>query len=334
MKLLPETRLTLDAKKSRWRHVWIVDVLIALLLFVIAQTVQSVLLTPAMLVNMLQRLDLPALADAADPTQIFSQAMAAASALPDWITLLSLFSTAAVIVICILYCVKLERRPATGLGFRGSSPALEYLAGYGIGVGLFALSWAICLLFGAARLTGVSPNLSWMILPFFFGFLIQGMSEEVLCRGFLMQTLSARYAPAAAIAINSALFMALHLMNAGLSLLALVNLFLFGVFASVYMWKRGNIWGVAAIHAAWNFTQGNLLGIRVSGSVLGPSVLQTELNPSAEWLNGGAFGLEGGLAVTIVLLAATLLMLFLPVKPEAQVPESTERATPIEPSAA
>ena len=87
-----------------------------------------------------------------------------------------------------------------------------------------------------------------------------------------------------------------------------MNLTLFGVFASVYFIKSGNIWGVGALHSIWNLAQGNIYGIRVSGIVTECSVFASAPSEGGFLLNG-AFGLEGGLAVTIVLLAGTCFLL-------------------------
>ena len=76
-----------------------------------------------------------------------------------------------------------------------------------------------------------------------------------------------------------------------------------------YFVKRGNIWGVGALHSIWNLAQGNVYGIRVSGMQTGCSVLSSEMVAGRELINGGDFGLEGGLAVTIVLVVGTLVLL-------------------------
>lgn len=317
-KCFPATKLSESAKRSRFRHVWIVDVLIALLLFTIASLVQIVVLVPVLSIWTLRSADLSDAANG-DFASVLQSAARALVRLPDWFSALTLALTVTVIIACLVYATKIERRPAGSLGFRGTSPALEYLFGYGVGLLLFGTAWLLCLITGTVRFEGVSQSCSWVIVLFLIGYLIQGMSEEVLCRGFLMQTLSARYAPIVAVVINSALFMALHFLNPGMTLLAAVNLFLFGAFASVFMWKRGNIWSVAAIHSAWNFMQGNLLGISVSGNEPQPSLFATSLTASGAWMNGGSFGLEGGLGVTIVLVCAIAVMLLVPVRKDAQI---------------
>jgi len=117
-----------------------------------------------------------------------------------------------------------------------------------------------------------------------------------------------------AVILNALFFAALHLGNSGISALAFVNLTLFGVFASVYFIKRGNIWGIGAIHSIWNFVQGNFYGIKVSGMESSCSVFASAMTEGRDLIHGGAFGLEGGLAVTLVLVAGTLFLLTKPAK--------------------
>lgn len=111
------------------------------------------------------------------------------------------------------------------------------------------------------------------------------------------------------IIVSSIAFAALHLGNSGISPLALVNLALFGVFAGVYFIQRGNIWGVAAIHSIWNFAQGNIFGILVSGNDFGITIFEATINEEMTLVNGGDFGLEGGILTTIVLVVATVITL-------------------------
>ena len=112
-----------------------------------------------------------------------------------------------------------------------------------------------------------------------------------------------------AIIVSSVAFGALHLGNAGIAPLAFVNLVLFGIFAGVYFVKRGNIWGIAAIHSMWNFAQGNIFGILVSGNDFGTTIFTSDINENMAIINGGDFGLEGGILTTIVLLAGTVFMM-------------------------
>ena len=88
-----------------------------------------------------------------------------------------------------------------------------------------------------------------------------------------------------------------------LSFIAFLNLILFGVFAALLLVKCENIWIVGAFHSIWNFVQGDLYGIQVSGMAVSNSIFTSEMVSGREIINGGSFGMEGGIAVTAVLLA-------------------------------
>ena len=168
---------------------------------------------------------------------------------------------------------------------------------------------------GSLRFDGLSSTFSLGIFVLFgLGYMIQGMAEEVLCRGYFLVSIGRRYPMWAAVMLNSLFFAALHLGNAGISPLAFVNLTLFGIFASVYFIKRGSLWGIGAFHSIWNFVQGNFYGIKVSGLTTSCTILESVSVEGRELINGGAFGLEGGLAVTLVLVAGILFLLNRPAK--------------------
>lgn len=67
------------------------------------------------------------------------------------------------------------------------------------------------------------------------------------------------------------------------------------------MVKCENIWAVGAFHSLWNFAQGNIYGIQVSGNSLQPAILNSSNVKGHGLINGAGFGLEGGLGVTLVL---------------------------------
>lgn len=220
--------------------------------------------------------------------------------------LAQLFSTAIVAVAVILWCRLGERRSLTSLGLirRGAWP--EYVIGMAAGVILFGGAVGLCVITGTATLSVATeaPSAGLLVL-FLAAFLIQGMSEELLCRSFLMVSLSRRWPLWACAVANALAFSLLHIFNPGVTLVALLNIFLFGLLASVLTLRRGSIWMVSALHGLWNFAQGNLFGVPVSGIAGMPAPLVTTLPAERTWwqtlINGGSFGLEGGLAATTVL---------------------------------
>ena len=227
--------------------------------------------------------------------------------------LISLFATTATVAVVLVYCLAIERRTLASLGFIRRGAVNEYAVGLLAGLGLFGLPVLLCAVTGAVTLSPAADTSSLILLPLFFvGFLIQGMSEEMLCRSYLMVSLSRKWPLWACAVTNALLFSLIHLGNPGVTVIALINIFLFGLFASLLTLRRGSIWMVGAIHSMWNFAQGNLFGIPVSGLVGSPSPLVTEMG-EGKWqtlVNGGSFGLEGGLAVTAVLAVACVTVWF------------------------
>lgn len=234
--------------------------------------------------------------------------------------LVQLFITSVTVAAVLLWCLLGERRSLASMGFSPRVGLWEYPVGLVAGLFLLATPLLLCVVTGTATVTipevyapEASPS-AGLLLLFFVAFLIQGMSEELLCRSYLMVSLSRGWPLWSCAVANALLFTLLHLGNPGISVIPLVNIFLFGLFASFLTLRRGSVWMVGAIHSMWNFAQGNLFGIPVSGLSGIPAPLSTTLESGglAPLWNGGVFGLEGGLAVTLTLILATLLTLLLP----------------------
>lgn len=295
------------AEKGRGMHIAL-EILVFIAVLVVCTIAETIVLMPIQLVLMFTD---PNYINAALSGDMAGAAEAAnALAQSDAMTLSMLFSNVGIILVTLLFCKLIQKRKVTTVGFQKPGMWKEYAVGLGIGFGIFTTAVLICAATGALRLKGLSPSFSvGIFILFLLGYMVQGMAEEVLCRGYFLVSVSRRYPLAAGIIANAVLFAALHLLNNGITVLAFANLVLFGVFASIYFVKRGNIWGVGALHSIWNLAQGNVYGIRVSGMQTGCSVLSSEMVTGRELINGGDFGLEGGLAVTIVLVVGTLVLL-------------------------
>src|SRR5437588_11592250 len=70
----------------------------------------------------------------------------------------------------------------------------------------------------------------------FVGFLVQGPSEEVLFRGYVLENLRAKWGTATAVGVSAVAFSLLHAANPGFNsgILPFVNLILFGVATALY----------------------------------------------------------------------------------------------------
>ncbi len=156
------------------------------------------------------------------------------------------------------------------------------------------------------------------IIPFW---ILQGGTEELVTRGWLFPAVSAKSNIFIGILISSALFGALHLFNPGVTVLSIVNIILDGIFACFLMLKYDNMWVLAGMHGAWNFVQGNIYGIQVSGQGASTSILNYSSQSSVDLLSGGAFGAEGSIFATIVLIGC-IAYLYWSLKKENRLPQA------------
>ena len=304
------------------------DLLIFLLVSTIAEVPQSIVSFIYTLIAMITDptyYDL-IMSDALDPEAITEYVYNFMNSLPSLYYAIVLISTAFMIVTAILYCKLFEKRKPYTLGFTARGCLPEYLMGIGIGAVMISLPLIVCIATNSVTLT-LTPNVSYpMVALFFVAFLIQGMAEEAIFRGYLMTSLARKIKIWPAILISALFFSLFHLGNASFNLIAFLNIFLFGVFAGVFMLKRGSIWAVGAIHAIWNFCQGNVFGMNVSSLVKFDSVFTSTQSNVGAILHGGDFGLEGGLGVTVVLLIALLGALLMPTKKSEHIEEFQDDA--------
>ncbi|MBB4612477.1 CPBP family intramembrane glutamic endopeptidase [Novosphingobium taihuense] len=176
-----------------------------------------------------------------------------------------------------------------------------------IGAGLFTLMTGIVALMGGLAVERVNGmGALWAMLAMA---VTSGTIEEILFRGILLRHIEAMLGTWAALAITSALFGLAHLANPGASLFAAFAIAMEAgiLLSAAYLWKR-RLWIPIGIHAAWNFTQGWIFSVPVSGSKAPEGLLVTTRN-GPDWLTGGAFGLEASVIAMLVATAAGLVLL-------------------------
>jgi membrane protease YdiL (CAAX protease family) len=243
-----------------------------------------------------------------------------------WMTLQLVTSFGGVFLFLWLWTKFYEKRPFSSLGFERGDALRQYGRGLLLGALLFSGAIGLMAVFGFVAPEAGDPTQQGLaalggVLIVAIGWLVQGAGEEVLTRGWMMPVLGARTKPWVGIVVSSLFFAALHGLNPNLSVLALVNLALFGLFAAFYALREGSLWGICALHSVWNWVQGNIFGLQVSGSEFGGGILFNLQATGPDWFTGGAFGPEGGLAVTLMLLLGIVVIFAWP-RPESDQPGS------------
>lgn len=226
-----------------------------------------------------------------------------------------IMSNIPVIFMIFLWMYFYEKRPFSHLGFQKKNAFKLYFKGILAGAIMFCSVLSILALLQFVNWENGNPRLqgSAMLFPtilLLIGFIVQGATEEILCRGWLMPMLSARYNLWIGILLSSSLFGILHGLNQGVTVFAVVNIILVGIFFSLFALRQGSLWGACGLHSIWNWMQGNFFGFQVSGHDGGPTLLNIkEIGP--DWITGGTFGPEGGFICTLIILAGIAIIIFL-----------------------
>jgi len=157
-------------------------------------------------------------------------------------------------------------------------------------------------------------------------FVFAAAAEEVLFRGYPLQTLTRAKLAWLGVFLTSVPFAAVHLKNPNVSpVFTFINTALAGVWLAVAYLRTRSLWFSLGIHWSWNWAQASLLGLPVSGiSSLAPAPLLHAVNAGPDWLTGGGYGIEGGAACTAALVISTLVIWRLKLIVRADVPSNQE----------
>jgi membrane protease YdiL (CAAX protease family) len=184
--------------------------------------------------------------------------------------------------------------------------------GLAIGFGLFSTAVGIVALLGGFEVAGIRGlGVIWPMLSLA---VVSGVFEETLFRGILFRHVETMLGSWAALASTSALFGAAHLMNPDATPFAALAIAIEAgiLLGAAYMLTR-RLWLAIGIHAAWNFTQGWVFSIPVSGGDAPLGLLITR-RVGPDWLIGGEFGLEASVIAMAVATLAGVAMLMRAVK--------------------
>jgi membrane protease YdiL (CAAX protease family) len=219
-------------------------------------------------------------------------------------------SVALVLATYKLAIVHLGDRPRDDLPGSGSLPDL----GKGIVAGalLFSAVVGIAALFGIYRVTGHGST-SDLLVPLVSTAILPGFMEELLFRGILFRWIEEFGGSWAALVVTSALFGLAHILNPGATWFSSFAIAVEAglLLGGTYMLTR-NLWMPIGLHAAWNFIQGAVFGVPISGSPTNGLLRSTLSGPTL--LSGGSFGLEASVIALVICTLAGIWFVWLAVK--------------------
>lgn len=223
--------------------------------------------------------------------------------------LLNLLTFLPVPFFIMLLSRKIEKRSLESFGFSPNA-LLSIAKGLVIGLVMFLAVVALGIISGQYRFAGFDFGCTYLFIPYLLCFAVQSFGEEFYTRGWALTYFSKNHSIITAIIISCIVFILPHMMNNGLNLMAIINLFLFGLVFVVLFLRFDNIWICYGLHTIWNFTQGFLLGFNVSGIETSSIIKFTQASSSI--IGGGAFGPESSLIATFVIVIALIVALYYP----------------------
>ena len=195
-------------------------------------------------------------------------------------------------------------RPWSVVGL-GPDAARARVIGKGWCVGFVAIGAAcgVLLASGWLRIAPSEPGSSLGAAARITVFLIPAaLAEEVLCRGYLLTVIRERIGTWGAVAATSVVFGVLHVSNPGWTVASVGIVALAGVFLAAVRVVYDSLYAAWAAHVAWNWVMAVPLHAPVSGLRFEAPDYRT-VSAGPEWITGGAWGPEGGLAAVIGMLA-------------------------------
>jgi membrane protease YdiL (CAAX protease family) len=219
---------------------------------------------------------------------------------------------AAVCVATWLMMFLVEHQPFSGIGLRAGSGSISELSlGLTGGVSLVGAITAIEWASGSIHfeLTGeLAGDAVKMIVRAAGIFALGATTEELLFRGYAFQRLAEGTNGYFAAVATSIVFGLLHRANPHATTLSVANTMLAGVLLSLGYLKTRALWLPIGFHFSWNWSLA-LAGLPVSGLDLGNMPWQAMPTATHTWINGGAYGPEGGVAATVGLSAGIVYLL-------------------------
>lgn len=207
----------------------------------------------------------------------------------------------------LLLVYLIERRRPTELSWDKVLP--HGLIGLGAGALFISSVVGVMWLAGAYEVTGTNTDVNW-VKPLVSAGLGTAIAEEIVFRGVLFRITEEGLGTWLALAISALLFGGVHMMNKGATVWSSIAI---AIEAGVLLGLAYNITRslplVMGIHMAWNFTQGTIYGIPVSGTNAAGFLISNR--PGPDWLSGGAFGAEASVvAVAISLIASAAMVMY------------------------
>lgn len=216
-----------------------------------------------------------------------------------FLLMLEVLQAAIALLVLWLFVRYVDRRTLESAGLAKQGAVREVLAGFVLGAIL------VTTVVGAMSMAGIyhfrhvnAHNQIFTALIFFF---FAASVEELVFRGYIFQAMEKKWGSLLGLVLTSLLFGFAHIINAIKDVTPEQTLFFCFALAleagillnAAYLWNR-RLWLPIGMHWAWNFFEGSIYGMNVSGNEFGQPLMHAELVGSF-LETGGKFGPEASL---------------------------------------
>ena len=176
--------------------------------------------------------------------------------------------------------------------------------------GFLAISGTLLTMFllHGFRVSGLAihgPTILSSLFGWGIAFLLVGLVEEFLFRGYIQYTLTSGVGFWPAAFVMSGLFGLGHFFNSYENAVGSVAVVMFGVLLCLFLRRTGNLWCAVGFHLGYDWGQ-MFYGVPDSGIVPYHNLLSSTLS-GPQWLTGGMVGPEASVLTPIALLLVALI---------------------------
>jgi membrane protease YdiL (CAAX protease family) len=220
------------------------------------------------------------------------------------------FATFLGVFLASVVMTRIEHKPVISYGLDGPLRFKNFVYGFLWGFLALSVLVAVMALVGFLRIDGeqifglkaIKYALEWGAV-----FILVGMTEEYMLRGYLLATLSRGIGFWWSAVILSVVFGSLHLGNHGESPVGIFSASAIGLIFCMSLWYQKTLWWAIGFHAAWDWAESYFWGAADSGLVVKGHLLGVHPRGSILW-SGGATGPEGSMFIVFLLIMIALFM--------------------------
>lgn len=224
------------------------------------------------------------------------------------ITLITYYGYIVMAAVALCYWKIIEKKSLSEMGL--TKHFGNYFIGAAMGVLLLAVSVIAIVLTGNIAYCGIFKNVDILIIILLIGaFIVQGATEEILCRGIVFHSLKGKTSFAIAMDVSTLMFILPHLSALFESeiiygVFGVINLLAISTIFSLLTIRFKSLYAACGLHSFWNAILYCILGLNLSGNDKTVTAVFDMQSIGKNIWNGGEYGIEASMITTVVLVAA------------------------------